>query len=78
MQVKQTDSNKHTRGSACFKLSLLRPSNPEDFPLGKSLTIFETSFIVTCIPTLESTLMPKLSKTVNLDDSLELSFSNCL
>ena len=26
MHVKQTDSNKHTRGSACFKLSLLRPS----------------------------------------------------
>ena len=44
MQVKQTDSNKLTKGSACFKLSLLRPSNPEDFPLGKSLTIFETSF----------------------------------
>ena len=37
MQVKQTDSIKHTKGSACFKLSLLRLSNPEDFPLGKSL-----------------------------------------
>ena len=22
---KQTDSNKHTKGSACFKVSLLRP-----------------------------------------------------
>ena len=54
MQVKQIDSYKHTKGSACFKLSLLRPSNPEDFPLGKSLTILETSDDMQKDQTLES------------------------
>ena len=73
---KQIDSNKHTKGLACFKLSLLRPSHPEDFPLGRSITIMETSFIVTYIPTCVCTLR-ELFKTVILEVSLELSFSSC-
>ena len=72
IHVKQIDSNKHTKGSACFTLSLLRPSNA----FGRSFTITKTSLIVICIPTCASTLR-KQFKTVILEVSLELSFSSC-
>ena len=43
--------SRHNKGLAYFKLLPLSPSNPEDFALGKSITICKTSNMVTCIPT---------------------------